>query len=40
MFHVPPQDAASLSITILKKNLRGRIFLGCDNHPLSRFPFN
>ncbi|KAG6435482.1 hypothetical protein SASPL_100356 [Salvia splendens] len=29
-------DAASLSIAILKKNLRGRIFLGCDNHPLSR----
>lgn len=30
------QDAASLSIAILKKKLRGRIFLGCDNHPLSR----
>uniref|UniRef100_A0A7N0T7U1 Uncharacterized protein n=1 Tax=Kalanchoe fedtschenkoi TaxID=63787 RepID=A0A7N0T7U1_KALFE len=30
------EDAASLSIAILKKNLRGRIFLGCDNHPLSR----
>ncbi|XP_051125272.1 uncharacterized protein LOC127247474 [Andrographis paniculata] len=30
------EDAASLSINILKKNLRGRIFLGCDNHPLSR----
>ncbi|KAL0348762.1 UNVERIFIED_CONTAM: hypothetical protein Sangu_1104000 [Sesamum angustifolium] len=30
------EDAASLSITILKKKLRGRIFLGCDNHPLSR----
>ncbi|OMO98387.1 hypothetical protein COLO4_13927 [Corchorus olitorius] len=29
-------DAASLSVTILKKKLRGRIFLGCDNHPLSR----
>ncbi|EPS70948.1 hypothetical protein M569_03812, partial [Genlisea aurea] len=30
------EDAASLSIAILKKKLRGRIFLGCDNHPLSR----
>ncbi|XP_038875886.1 uncharacterized protein LOC120068246 [Benincasa hispida] len=30
------EDAASLSVAILKKNLRGRIFLGCDNHPLSR----
>ncbi|PKI59000.1 hypothetical protein CRG98_020568 [Punica granatum] len=30
------EDAASLSITILKKQLRGRIFLGCDNHPVSR----
>ncbi|KAM7257074.1 hypothetical protein ACFE04_012815 [Oxalis oulophora] len=30
------EDAASLSITILKKKLRSRIFLGCDNHPLSR----
>uniref|UniRef100_A0A2P2KDI4 NAD(P)-binding domain-containing protein n=1 Tax=Rhizophora mucronata TaxID=61149 RepID=A0A2P2KDI4_RHIMU len=30
------EDAASLSIAILKKNLRGCIFLGCDNHPLSR----
>lgn len=30
------EDAASLSVTILKKKLRGRIFLGCDNHPLSR----
>ncbi|KAL3626144.1 hypothetical protein CASFOL_029693 [Castilleja foliolosa] len=30
------EDAASLSVIILKKNLRGRIFLGCDNHPLSR----
>uniref|UniRef100_A0A7N2LW17 NAD(P)-binding domain-containing protein n=1 Tax=Quercus lobata TaxID=97700 RepID=A0A7N2LW17_QUELO len=29
-------DAASLAITILKKKLRGQIFLGCDNHPLSR----
>ncbi|OVA15042.1 hypothetical protein BVC80_949g56 [Macleaya cordata] len=30
------EDAASLAIAILKKKLRGRIFLGCDNHPLSR----
>ncbi|CAN1283915.1 hypothetical protein LINPERPRIM_LOCUS18486 [Linum perenne] len=30
------EDAASLCVTILKKKLRGRIFLGCDNHPLSR----
>ncbi|KAK6803557.1 hypothetical protein RDI58_001341 [Solanum bulbocastanum] len=30
------EDAASLSVTILKKRLRSRIFLGCDNHPLSR----
>lgn len=30
------QDAASLSVAILKKKLRNRIFLGCDNHPLSR----
>lgn len=30
------QDAASLSVAILKKKLRGRIFLGCDNHPVSR----
>ncbi|CAI9776264.1 unnamed protein product [Fraxinus pennsylvanica] len=30
------EDAASLSIAVLKKKLRGRIFLGCDNHPLSR----
>ncbi|XP_031486763.1 uncharacterized protein LOC116255141 [Nymphaea colorata] len=30
------EDAASLAITILKKQLRGRVFLGCDNHPLSR----
>ncbi|XVF62661.1 hypothetical protein PTKIN_Ptkin09bG0026300 [Pterospermum kingtungense] len=30
------EDAASLSVTILKKKLRGWIFLGCDNHPLSR----
>ncbi|KAH7842092.1 hypothetical protein Vadar_001406 [Vaccinium darrowii] len=30
------EDAASLSVAILKKKLRGKIFLGCDNHPLSR----
>ncbi|XLR60377.1 hypothetical protein S83_011049 [Arachis hypogaea] len=30
------EDAASLSITILKKKCRRKIFLGCDNHPLSR----
>ncbi|XP_068332590.1 uncharacterized protein [Pyrus communis] len=30
------EDAASLSIAILKKRLHNRIFLGCDNHPLSR----
>uniref|UniRef100_A0A7C9E6R5 NAD-dependent epimerase/dehydratase domain-containing protein n=2 Tax=Opuntia streptacantha TaxID=393608 RepID=A0A7C9E6R5_OPUST len=30
------EDAASLAVAILKKNLRGRVFLGCDNHPLSR----
>ncbi|XWS53673.1 hypothetical protein CRYUN_Cryun10bG0020800 [Craigia yunnanensis] len=31
------EDAASLSVTILKKKLRGRIFLGCDDHPLSSY---
>ncbi|KAM0948586.1 putative NAD(P)-binding domain superfamily [Dioscorea sansibarensis] len=30
------EDAASLSVAILKKNLRNRVFVGCDNHPLSR----
>ncbi|XP_068662734.1 uncharacterized protein [Aristolochia californica] len=30
------KDAASLSIAIMKKKLRCRIFTGCDNHPLSR----
>ncbi|XP_062176164.1 uncharacterized protein LOC133881242 isoform X2 [Alnus glutinosa] len=30
------EDAATLSVAILKKKFRGRIFLGCDNHPLSR----
>ncbi|KAJ6321196.1 hypothetical protein OIU77_011321 [Salix suchowensis] len=29
-------DAASLAVAILKKKLRSRILLGCDNHPLSR----
>ncbi|CAL9116371.1 unnamed protein product [Musa acuminata var. zebrina] len=30
------EDAASLTIAIIKKKLRGRTFNGCDNHPLSR----
>ncbi|OAY55947.1 uncharacterized protein LOC110610344 isoform X1 [Manihot esculenta] len=30
------EDAASLSVAILKKKFHDRIFLGCDNHPLSR----
>ncbi|KAL6615314.1 hypothetical protein ACP70R_037584 [Stipagrostis hirtigluma subsp. patula] len=30
------EDAASLAIAIMKKRLRGRIFVGCDNEPLSR----
>ncbi|KAK3189806.1 hypothetical protein Dsin_029367 [Dipteronia sinensis] len=30
------EDAASLSVAILKKKLCGRILLGCDNHPVSR----
>ncbi|KAE9591405.1 putative NAD(P)-binding domain-containing protein [Lupinus albus] len=30
------EDAASLSVAILKKKFRRQIFLGCDNHPLSR----
>ncbi|CAH9061660.1 unnamed protein product [Cuscuta epithymum] len=30
------EDAASLAVLILKKKFRGRIFLGCDNHPVSR----
>ncbi|KAF6173723.1 hypothetical protein GIB67_042891 [Kingdonia uniflora] len=29
-------DAASLAIAIMKKKYQSRIFLGCDNHPLSR----
>jgi len=32
----PQQDAASLAVAILKKKFRGQIFLGCDDHPLSR----
>jgi len=35
-FMFPQQDAASLAVAILKKKFRGQIFLGCDNHPLSR----
>ncbi|KAH9621272.1 hypothetical protein KSS87_011538 [Heliosperma pusillum] len=34
--YISLMDAASLAIVIMKKNLRKRIFLGCDNHPLSR----
>ncbi|KAJ8429576.1 hypothetical protein Cgig2_023782 [Carnegiea gigantea] len=30
------EDAASLAVAILKKNLHGQVFLGCDNNPLSR----
>ncbi|KAL6849925.1 hypothetical protein ACP4OV_020552 [Aristida adscensionis] len=30
------EDAASLAIAIMKKRLRGQIFVGCDNEPLSR----
>ncbi|CAJ1935438.1 unnamed protein product [Sphenostylis stenocarpa] len=30
------EDAASLVVAILKKKFRGQIFLGCDDHPLSR----
>ncbi|CAL5395633.1 unnamed protein product [Camellia sinensis] len=30
------EDAASLLVAILKKKPQGQIFLGCDNHPLSR----
>lgn len=30
------EDAASLLVAILKKEFRKQIFLGCDNHPLSR----
>lgn len=30
------EDAACLAVAILKKKFCGRIFLGCDNHPLTR----
>ncbi|PKA54352.1 CASP-like protein [Apostasia shenzhenica] len=30
------EDAASLAAAIMKRRFRGQIFLGCDNHPLSR----
>uniref|UniRef100_A0A453HQD7 NAD-dependent epimerase/dehydratase domain-containing protein n=2 Tax=Aegilops tauschii subsp. strangulata TaxID=200361 RepID=A0A453HQD7_AEGTS len=30
------EDAASLGIAIMKRRLRGRVFVGCDNQPLSR----
>ncbi|KAG2289895.1 hypothetical protein Bca52824_049499 [Brassica carinata] len=30
------EDAASLAVAIMKKKAGGRIFLGCDIHPLSR----
>uniref|UniRef100_F6HDH6 NAD(P)-binding Rossmann-fold superfamily protein n=1 Tax=Vitis vinifera TaxID=29760 RepID=F6HDH6_VITVI len=30
------EDAASLAVAILKKKRHGQIFLGCDNHPVSR----
>ncbi|KAK4759212.1 hypothetical protein SAY87_022343 [Trapa incisa] len=30
------EDSASLSVTILKKKLRSRVFMGCDNHPVTR----
>ncbi|KAG2588737.1 uncharacterized protein LOC120674431 isoform X1 [Panicum virgatum] len=30
------EDAASLAIAIMKKGLRSRVFVGCDNEPLSR----
>ncbi|EEC70654.1 hypothetical protein OsI_01939 [Oryza sativa Indica Group] len=29
-------DAASLAIAIMKRRLRARVFVGCDNQPLSR----
>lgn len=40
IFVLSDQDAASLSIAMLKKKIRGQIFLGCDNHPLSRLARN
>ncbi|XP_066161571.1 uncharacterized protein [Oryza sativa Japonica Group] len=30
------EDAASLAIAIMKRRLRARVFVGCDNQPLSR----
>jgi len=39
MCRFPNQDAASLTVAILKKQFRERIFLGCDNHPLSRLNY-
>ncbi|KAJ0980693.1 hypothetical protein J5N97_008948 [Dioscorea zingiberensis] len=30
------EDAATLSVAILKKKLQNRVFVGCDNHPVSR----
>lgn len=30
------EDAASLCMTILKKGYHKQVFMGCDNHPLSR----
>ncbi|KAF0889203.1 hypothetical protein E2562_022460 [Oryza meyeriana var. granulata] len=30
------EDAASLAIAIMRKRLRGHVFVGCDNQPLSR----
>ncbi|KQK04314.1 hypothetical protein BRADI_2g12930v3 [Brachypodium distachyon] len=30
------EDAASLAIAIMKRRLRSRVFLGCDDQPLSR----
>ncbi|RID61503.1 hypothetical protein BRARA_E00647 [Brassica rapa] len=30
------EDAASLAVAIMKRKAGGRIYLGCDNHPLSR----
>ncbi|KAL3688235.1 hypothetical protein R1sor_014544 [Riccia sorocarpa] len=30
------EDAASLCLAILRGEFRGRVFVGCDNHPVSR----
>lgn len=30
------EDAASLCVTILRKGYNKQVFMGCDNHPLSR----